>query len=167
MWVFIFSINVKNLPNFYILIYVIYKICFCELIHIHLHLYLCKWNTLLPNSCVSLILDNICILLLNIILSDPLVQDIYPLVNPWHLWNQYKNMVLFIFYTYQEQDKGHIICDSKLKFHSHHDTHTFLLQYSILKIISSILFTIIYSLCLLFLYNIVPLLIIFIVFSLF
>ena len=52
----------------------------------------------------------------------------YPMVNPWIFYYQYKHMVLFLFYIRQDQDKDHILCDSELKLRSHNNMDLFLLQ---------------------------------------
>ena len=127
-------------------------------------MYLFKQNTLLPNYYVYLLLDNICMLLLKNIMSDPLVREIYPMVNTWCLCNQYKHRVLFLLKICQDKYEGHILYSSELKYHSHHDKAFFLIYNSIRKIICCyFVFSTIYALRLLFLNNDVPLLIILIV----
>ena len=137
----------------------------CERFHILIHLYLCQWNPVLSYHYFSMILDNICIFLLNNILADYLVKDMYTIVNPWHFCNQCKHRVLFLFNIYQNQDKGHILFDSELKLCARCDTYFFLLQYSILKIIFVLYY---FQICMLYvsciLKNITPFLVLLIFF---
>ena len=106
---------------------------FCGLIKIPCRICLCQWNILLPNHCVSLILDNICILLLKNILDDTLVKDMDYKVNPWYCCSQYNHNVFFSWIIFQVQYKDDTACDSELKFHSRHDKTFFLMKYSILE----------------------------------
>ena len=91
-------------------------------------MHICQWSSLLPNYYASLILDNIFILFLKNILADPLVQYMYPVLNPWYLWNQYKYKILFLLWIFRDKYRGHILCESELKFRSHHDTAFLLLK---------------------------------------
>ena len=77
-----------------------------ELIYIPSNLYLYQWNPLLPYHYVSPILDNIFVLLLNNISADTLLQVFNLMLNPCHLWNQYKHRVFFLWNIYKDQDKG-------------------------------------------------------------
>ena len=49
------------------------------------YIYLCQKHTILPYHYVTLILDNISILLLKNILADPLEQDMDTMINSYHL----------------------------------------------------------------------------------
>ena len=57
---------------------------FCKMIHITINMYICRLIELSAYHYIALILDNICILLLNNILNYTLVHEIDTMENPWY-----------------------------------------------------------------------------------
>ena len=91
--------------------------------------------SIIIQSFLPIILDNIWTLLVKNIWPDLLVQEMDIMVNIFHSCIQYKYRVIIWCCILLKHNKDHILSGRDLKYHSNHDKASFLLQYSILETI--------------------------------